>query len=313
MKTNRNQTGRLTSLFFFRHPSGSPLLQLILLFSLLIPLPACLFCSCNKNDVEGGLDLVEIPVDSCSICLRFNISDHIADTTHSIVKLDLLLYSADGIKPLVCKRCYDYLPDSVKIYCPRTEMIAVALANYPFELFRAAPERYDGAEQLNCSFEDDSPSQPIMSGVAVLGAGASGTVTLKPLMARIMLGIISNNMKKYVRLEDPRIYLESANAGAEILREGGFRPAELLQAPQKEPLPYDIGVFPQSPGTQLYCYPNDSPEATIGTPATVLVLECEIKGATEQFRVSLPSIRRNTTTRVDISVDGPGKFESKIY
>ena len=313
MKLDRNQTGRRTSLFIFRHPPGSALLQLILLFSLLTLWPACLFSSCGKLSPGGDVELIEVPVDSCHICLHFKIDDALGDSVHAAKRLDVLLYGADGIKPLRAKRVYDFLPDSIIVYCPREELLAVAVANYPQELFSSPPERYDGAEQLSCPFDADSPLHPLMSGTAVIEAGASGTVTLSPLMSRVKLGVISNNMKNYVRLEDPRIFLENVNAGAEILREGGFRPSEMLRATSKVALPYDIGVFAQSPGTELFCYPNDSPEVTIGTPATEFVLECEIKGITRQFKISLPALCRNTTTRVDISVDGPGQFESKVY
>ena len=313
MKAKWNQTGRRTSSFFFRQPPGSALLQLILLFSLLTLGPACLFSSCGRLSAGGDVELIEVPVDSCHICLRFKVDDAIADSLHPVRRLDVLIYGADGIKPLKAKRVYSSLPDSILVYCPYEELLAVAVANYPEELFHDPPSRYDGAEQLSCRFEADSPRQPLMSGTAVIQAGASGTVTLTPLMSRVKLGIVSNNMKNYVRLEDPRIFLENVNAGAEILREGGFRPAEVFQESGRVALPYDIGVFAQSPGTELYCYPNDSPEVTIGNPATVFVMECEISGVTRQFKLSLPAIRRNTTTLVDISVDGPGQFESKVY
>ena len=313
MKAKWNQTGRRTSFFIFRQPPGSALLQLILLFSLLTLWPACLLSSCGRLSADGDVQLIEVPVDSCHICLRFKIDDFLADSVHAVKRLDVLLYGADGIKELKAKRVYSFLPDSAVIYCAHEELLAVAVANFPEQLFQSPPSRYDGAEQLSCRFEADSPRLPLMSGTAVIEAGASGTVTLTPLMARVKLGVISNNMKKYVRLEDPRIFLENANAGAEILREGGFRPSEVLQETPKTALPYDIGVFAQSPGTELYCYPNDSPEATIGTPATVFVLECEISGVTRQFKTNLPAICRNSTTLVDISVDGPEQYESKVY
>jgi hypothetical protein len=151
-----------------------------------------------------------------------------------------------------------------------------------------------------------------MSGQCEVASGTGRQLTLSPLLARIKLGEISNSMSGYVRLENPRIRLDNMNAWAELLRTNGFRPSELIEKPPSKPLPYDIGIFSQTPGTELYCYPNDSP-LDAGTPATVFVLECEISGATCSFSISLPSVGRNTTTRIDVSVSGPDSFESKVY
>lgn len=276
-------------------------------------MPACLLSSCTHNIGPDVADLVEVPVDSCKICLKFNVVDNLSDTLHPVHRLDLLLYSADDMKGLRHKRVYEHLPDSIIIYGPKEDLIAVAVANSAEPLFSNAPPRYDAAEELSCDFSSDSPNSPLMSGTLKLEAGEGGTVPISPLMSRVMLGMITNTMKNYVRLEDPRVYLENVNSAAEILRTGGFRPSELIAATDRVQLPYDIGVFSQSPGTELFCYPNDSPAATIGTPATVLVLECEIKGMTKQFRIPLPVLRRNSTTRVDITVNGPTEFESNIY
>ena len=263
--------------------------------------------------VPDVADIVEVPVDSCSICLKFNILDNLADTTHPVRRLDVLVYSADDIKALRHKRFYEHMPDSIILYGPGEDVIVVAVANSADPIFDDAPPRFDAAEELQCDFSSDSPAAPLMSGLLNLEAGQGGTVQLSPLMSKVMLGVISNTMKSYVRLEDPRIYLENANSGVEILRTGGFRPSELIASTERVPLPYDIGVFSQSPGTELFCYPNDSATVTIGTPATVLVLECEIKGQTKQFRIPLPNLKRNSTTRVDITVNGPSDFESNIY
>ncbi len=312
MKKKWNQTGRRFSPLSCRRPPRSVLLQLILLFSLLIPLPACLL-SCSKAGGAEVADIVEVPVDSCSICLKFNILDNLADTLHPVRRLDLLVYSADGIQELRHKRYYEHLPDSVILYGPSEAVTVVAVANSPDPLFSNPPLRFDAAEQLQCELSSDSPSHPLMSGTANFNAGEGGTVQVCPLMCKVMLGVITNNLKNYVRLEDPRIYLENVNSGAEILRSGGFRPSELLATTDKVPLPYDIGVFSQSPGTALFCYPNDSAAITIGTPATFLVLECEISGSTRQFKIQLPALRRNSTTRVDISVNGPSEMETAVY
>ena len=132
-------------------------------------------------------------------------------------------------------------------------------------------------------------------------------------MSRVRLSRISNNMKSYVLMEDPRIYLENMNSAAEVLQRSGFRPAEFLEGRREKKLPWDIGFFAQQPMTCLYCYPNDSNESTLGTPHTKLVLECEIKGATCRFPVDLPALGRNKTLNVELSISSEDSYESKVY
>ncbi|MCR5549110.1 MAG: hypothetical protein K6F25_10225, partial [Bacteroidales bacterium] len=51
-----------------------------------------------------------------------------------------------------------------------------------------------------------------------------------------------------------------------------------------------------------WCYPNDTPEETMGTPRTGIVLECVIGGRRERFRGRLPPLARSSTTGVGITV-----------
>ena len=313
MKTEWNQTGRTTQLIYRRSPGG-PLPQLILLFSLLILPPACLISGCSRDgNGPDSLDAVEVKLDSSRFTVRFNVVDNIAETPHTIQRLDLYIYDADGMKPLLDKRRYDKVPESLVFHGNGNARIIVAIANPPGDFGSENTSRFDAIELLSVSFASESPTIPVMSGMCTVEAGATETVNLAPLMARVRLGEVGNRMKNYVRLEDPRIYLENLNSGAEIMREGGFRPVSITEKGAKTQLPYDIGVFAQHPDTELFCYPNDSSDATIGTPGTRLIFECEIKGETCSFRIDLPAIRRNSTTTVDITVSGKDDCESKIY
>ena len=251
--------------------------------------------------------------DSSAFSLMLRVCDNASDTLRSVERLDLFIYDADGLKELLLTRSWHYLPDSVRIYGPGMERIVVAIANSPLDFNEQALGRFDSIELLSYSFSDDNPLRPLMSGQATVGADGQVTLTLTPLMARVKLGEISNTIKNYVRLEDPGIHLENMNASAEIMRSWGFHPSETLPDPPVAMLPWDIGVFTQTPGTELFCYPNDSQDSDIGTPATVLVLECGISGQECRFEVPLGPIRRNTTTFVDISVSGIDMFESKVY
>ncbi|MBO4475487.1 MAG: hypothetical protein J5737_02020 [Bacteroidales bacterium] len=258
-------------------------------------------------------DDVYVQADSSRFAVRFRINDATADTTRHIRRTDIFVYNADGLRELLLTRSYGFLPDSAVFFCKARNVTVVAIANSPRSFNTTALDRYDSIELLTYRFEEDSPTQPVMSGQKDVEAGRAGYLTLAPLLSRVMIGEVANKLKGYVRLEDPRIYLENMNAAAEVLRTEGFHPSEMILSPPVRSLPYDIGVFAQIPGTELFCYPNDSQEATIGTPSTGFVLECEIEGETHQYRVTLPAITRNSTVRVDMTVTGEATFESKIY
>ncbi len=271
--------------------------------------------ACGKTSEPGSDDRQQVYVqtDTCRFTAYLRVSDNISDTLRRPGSLELFVYDADGLHNLLDHRSYAFLPDSAVLYCKARNVTVVAIADSPLQFNAGALQRYDSIELLSYRFEEDSAERPVMSGQRDIEAGGSGSIILSPILARIKTGEISNKLRGYIRLENPRIYLENMNASAELLRTTGFYPSEICMSTPVKNLPYDIGVFSQSPGTELFCYPNDSPEASIGSPATAIVLECEIEGATRQFRVSLPPIKRNSTLMVDITVTGEESFESKVY
>lgn len=277
-------------------------------------MPACLFSSCLRDGefVPAETGEIVIHADSSRYTICFSVENHFTDSLIRQDRLDIFLYNTDGLKELELWRRYDSMPDSVCFLCPKRLYTAVAIVNSPRSFNRKAIERFDSIELLSYEFDEDSPAAPIMSGICNLRPDGASVINLQPLMSRVTLAGITNTMKNYVLLEDPRIYLENMNAGAEILRAEGFRPSEIREGYITAALPYDIGLFRQTPGTSLFCYPNDAPSPTMGTLATALVLECEIKGTTCRFPVSLPSLRRNSTVSVELTVNGPGYWEATI-
>ena len=284
------------------------------MYSLLTTVPACLVASClgipGEETESPWIDIT--PADSCCFTVSFSVINGISETELPVSRLDLFIYDADAVKELLDRRTYTFLPDSVRFYGKDGDKTVVAIANSPREFNDEALSRYDSIELVSFSSEEDSPHSPLMGGQCAVAPGAGTKLTLTPLLARIKLGEISNTMSGYIRLENPRVWLENMNAWAELLRTAGFRPSQTIEKPPPKPLPYDIGIFAQTPGTELFCYPNDSSPDS-GTPATAFVLECEIGGATCSFRTPIPTIGRNTTTRIDVSVSGPDSFESKVY
>ena len=276
--------------------------------------PACLITSCiNKGPDMEPVEDISVKVDSCAFAISLEIKSEMSDTVPQIRCLDLLIYDEGDMGSLESWTHFESLPDSISVMGAKRVKTAVAIANSPRSFSRRAIERFDSIELLSYAFDEDSPEAPVMSGTCSLIPDRPGQLRLVPLMSRVQLGEISNTMKGYARLEEPRVYLDNMNASAELLRSVGFRPSEYIEVTEKTKLPYDIGIFSQRPGTELYCYPNETPEATVGSPQTFFVLECEIYGNTCRFPVALNALGRNKTLHVDISVGGPDLYSSKVY
>lgn len=178
-----------------------------------------------------------------------------------------------------------------------------------------ALEVLDAMELVKSSYRNDDPEHPLLSGTCTIWSDDDDdewTLVMRPLFCKIALGNVSNTMKNYVRLEEPSVYLKNVNSDAEILRSDGFRPVELLDSVCRRDLPYDIGMYPQQPGTSTYAYPNDYEEATLGTPRTTLVLEGKIKGEICRFPVELPALKRGEKVEVDIDVSTPTEYHSFV-
>lgn len=225
--------------------------------------------------------------------------------------LDIFVYSASATKGLEF-HARTSRPDTLELLLPPGDKIAAAIANCPFQFNLKALEMYDSIEQARFGLQADNPERPLMSGTQEFEAGTVCRVRLTPLICSVTLKEVENTMTRYRRLEDPVVYLENVNEETEILRMTGFRASETQKDTTRIPLPYDVGLYPQTPGITLYCYPNDSTEPTVGNPATTLVLECTIEGQPQRFAVTLPAIERASTHLVSISVSGPGSFTSEI-
>jgi hypothetical protein len=270
-------------------------------------LPA-LLGSCQREPVPGTPDAPDVPdpdpVDS--VLTRISVQAE----GRPIRKLDLFVYGAEGLRALERQLTLDSLSGTLNLPTLPGEKLLVGIANSPRRFNQKALERYDSMEQLSFDFADDNPESPILGGV-VRTEEQAGKIVLEPLLCRVVLAKISNTMDDYELLEDPRIRLTDMPAAAEILRREEFRPAELIDGTWA-PLPYDVGFFSQTPGTVLWCYPNDTPENVLGVPRPTMEFECRIRGQVCTFRVPLPPLTRGCTKEVELTVDGPGSFSYKV-
>ena len=287
------------------HHAGSPLTFCAYLCVLFL-LPA-LLGSCQRDPLPGGgEDPGEVPADSILTRVRMQSGGLLVRT------LDLFIYSADGLRTLERQVTLKAPQDTLLLPTLPGEKILVGIANSPRRFNRKALERYDAMEQLAFNFTDDDPQLPVLGGFCTT-KGNDGEIQLQPLLCRVVLTKICNTMDDYELLENPRIRLCDLPDAAEVLREKDFRPTELIDAGEWAALPYDIGYFPQQPGTELWCYPNDTPENVLGVPRPTLELECLIRGQRCSFEVPLPPLTRGCKKSVEITVDGPGSYHYAVH
>ncbi len=309
MKNFRHQKSR--QLFPDRFPSEGSLpyrrsLSFVV-YSLLVLLPAFLVANCGKEPAGGGgTDIPEEERrDSAVTLISFAHSDR------PVERLDVFIYETEGIQKLEKHIRLDSLPESMEVYASKGDKLIAAIANSPKQFNLTALSRYSAVSQISYDFSDDSPEMPIMSGSAK-SSGQQAGIELAPMLCKVVLGTIANTMDDYELLEEPRIRLRGLNAAAKFFNTEKHLPGETIDKGVWVSLPYDIGYYPQEPGTELYCYPNETAESVIGQDRTALELECGIKGRRYSFTVDLPPFGRASSMEVEISVDGPGAFSSSV-
>lgn len=242
-----------------------------------------------------------------STTFRINlISDHPLETTQ------ILIYKDDGRKSLEALVITE--DDYIEYDGPVGGKIIVAVANSRSRLNKSALETFDSAELLTYAYAEEKPSAPLLSATTWMESGAEIDLELTPLLCGVSISEVTNNMNGYRRLEDPVIYLKDVATTVEILKESAFHPVETssdttgLRGLMWERLPYDIGMYPQTPGTTLWFYPNSSE-----TTRTVLVFECGIKGQTFRYEAALPPSNRGRKLKARLTVRETDNFDFSVY
>ena len=278
-----------------------------IVYSLLVLLPALLVSSCDKTpEATAGQDTPELELrDSAVTRITFKTTDK------PVERLDVFIYETEGTQPLEKHLVLDSLPPSLEVYISEGDKLIAAVANSPKKFKETALARYSAVAQISYGFEEDSPELPIMSGSAE-SSDQEAEIELTPMLCEVVLSTIANTMDDYELLEEPRVRLRGINATAKFFSGEEYLPGETIDRGAWAALPCDVGYYPQSPGTVLYCYPNQTPESIIGQDRTALELECSIRGTKCNFTVALPPFGRASRTEVELSVDGPGSFSYDI-
>lgn len=187
---------------------------------------------------------------------------------------------------------------------------------------------FEGLKGITASIMDESPVRPVMSALADVDAGSAGTceILLEPLISEIVLARINCDFtgKTYegCNIEDPRVYLTNVNACcspfadsyetlSSVVNCGGLDEEQMsrMHTPGMlySDLPEPITTSISSPFLKFYCYPNQAPEESLGTPWTRLVIEGIIGGETWYWPLDInrrggDGIARNTSYCIDVTI-----------
>lgn len=276
------------------------------IFSLLLLLSGLCASCARQMDPVPEPPVLE-PVQD-SVCFLVAVDS----AAFPVRSLDVLVYSSEGTQDLEAHRRLEghSVEQDIKINLLKGEKKLVAVANSSRPLNLASLSRYDGAKALSFEFNEDDKSFPLMSAEADF-KNNKAELKFHALRGYVMLSSISNGLDDYELLEEPRVRLRFINNSAKILQFKDFYPTEMLDYGPWTDLPYDIGLYPQEPGTVLYCFPN-STAAAYSTSSTQFEFECKVLGEVCSYLITLPAIERSDTVRVELSVAGRYDYSSRV-
>ena len=338
-------------LFFFGHsPGGSlPRLTITKFKSLAFLAFLCSIVSCSSGGSFSpdfpagdavGMDAVPSGRDFLSTRIDLQIRPRVggsaatrADDWYLIRRLDLFVFNDDGIGALdAYRRSYAYSPASVTVPSASGAKRLVAVANHTFpDDFATQLSCYEDLRRAVVCFTDDHPSFPVMSGEVrfTAGAGASCSLTLEPMMSSVEIRSLRCSLPDGQTLRDVRVYLTGVSNRAEILRQEGFLPSEILNdnALSEQDLgrlAYSGMVYrylgngrPDGSGfgyAVLYCYPNEAEDESFASPHTRLVIEGTLDGRPRFYSIPVnqspgaenPGIGRNRRYVFDLTLKSTG-------
>ena len=285
-----------------RSPRGGlpPIINSWFLFHCLLFVFAVSASSCSKDKLPPTTSQHSVN-DSITVIAK-------PSWKRDIARLDLFIYEDRGIRKLTFHSTGGL---TQKVLNPEVDFIAVAIANSPGHIDDASVGSFDAMEALCMSYRNELAEFPLMSGMAQAKPCDTLLLTLTPLLCEVHLASVDNLLEGRPLLRNPRVYFRYANASAQVLRQDGFRASETVESPEglRSPelffayLPEPVGYFRCEPGITLYCYPNDSPFPTIGTPRTELILEAEADSLVLGFCKELPALARASSTPVRVVAD----------
>lgn len=281
-------------------------------------IPAFAVLSCQPERVPVAFEVIEEDEPEAEVTpyssVVFDYFTKCKLEDFKIKTLDIFIYDTEGVKALEEHQTLTggdiprqgHLELRLPSASPRT---VVLIANCPKALNDEAVARFDSMELLEFAFEDEDTGAPVLCGVS---QGETPQIELAPLLSRVVLAAVTNGLADYELLEEPSVRLCDITPSARALQKVDFRPAETIAVGKTVALPCDVGFHTQHPDISLFCYPNDTPETSLGAPRTSLEFQCKIKGVECSFPVDLPPVGRNSVTRIELIINGVRDYERII-
>lgn len=261
---------------------------------------ASLTVSCSHTEIPVIPD-EETPVSEPEVMITTQLHVIKGADWCEVKSLDVFLYSSEGLMELEQHITSGWEEDiSLTGTEGRKECVVVANSTKNTEL--KIMDRFDTMQTLSFGYTDDDPTCPVMTAHVSLTAGEEASVTLKPIMCRVVIDEVCNGMDGWVLMENPEVWLSGINPEVGILQEKDFRPSATIEDGPAAALPCDVGYFPQHPGTVLHCYPNDTPERVLGGCRTMLTFRCEVEGEAITETVAVPPCGRNSLIKAKVAM-----------
>ncbi len=290
------------------------------LITLLCLVPALIF-GCAPLSDTSDTDMTQDDVQS-AIHLKSDIGQEPSHT-------DIFVFNDDALRRI---DAYQRVTGTdVKAASRAGDKIMVAISNSPVgtDEWRRIGS-YDGLMEEISLLSDEDPDNPIMSGQITVTAGSGGTHEMKMSMlmseihVRTLCADFHGTSFDGEPLTDVRIYLTNVNSSCAIMKQENFRPEMIVNSGRLDyssimdfksagmlcrDVPFDLTSSAVDADIALYCYPNDTPEETYGSPFTRLVIEGKIGGTTCYYPITI----NREENGICFGTDGTGIGRDCLY
>ncbi|MGM9748218.1 MAG: fimbrial protein, partial [Candidatus Cryptobacteroides sp.] len=256
--------------------------------------------------------------------------------------VDLFIFNDDRLRRIESFQRLPVISGRVEALTSEGDKIAVALANAPSGIFsERMPESYTAMQSIKSDLSLENGGSPIMSAQVNWSAHSSGQVEMSlsrlgsEIFIRSLACDFSGTEYEGEMLTDVSVYLINVNGRCPVIGDGdALAPEEIvnsghlelsylekMQSPQMLYAEIDSPIGKQGVRTDisLYCYPNESDEATVGSPYTCLVIEGKICGRTWYYPIPVNrdndgrgGVSRNCRYTYDILIRRAGSSDPSI-
>lgn len=287
------------------NPIKGPVLRFLLLLCLLFD--AGLFQSCLTAGHYSTED--EITTDFYIPMIDRGVKNQTKSSgydAHGIRRLDAFVFNDDALMRLD-SYCEILEPSNpyISLSSGAGDKFLVLIANFDTAgLDISEISSYEEMEGIRSILANENPAYPVMSGECHFCAGMDSytPVSLTPLLANVCVDFVKCNFAgkgyKSRTLENASVYLTDLSGSCEVLRHDGFSIVELenaggtadsgyLSTMEHPEMIYRRFTPGQWTPIDLYCYPNDNADGTLGSPHTRLVVQGDIDGTTYYYPVEI--------------------------